>query len=177
VVIDHPLSASSIDDNPWHPPCSVYMPDSLLAQSLSKFSLVYLVAWQNSTSYSIHFFIQSLSSFRSTCPYHHYLFSCSTEIMSSNPSLSLNPLLGTLSCCLMPHISSSKCHSLCLAPVNPDWFYLLVPAYPGSPRHSPGDRKMVLVVMPHIHLAILISAAEVPGLNSMQHTTLHTTAV
>jgi len=26
------------------------------------------------------------------------------------------------------------CHSLSLAPVNPDWFYLLVPAYPGSPE-------------------------------------------
>jgi len=47
-----------------------------------------------STSYSIHFFIQSLSSFRSTCPYHRSLFCCSTEIMSSNPSLSLS--LSTL---------------------------------------------------------------------------------
>jgi len=41
-----------------------------------------------STSYSIHFFIQSFSSFRSTCPYHRNLFCCSTEIMSSNPGLS-----------------------------------------------------------------------------------------
>jgi len=39
------------------------------------------------TSYSIHFFTQSLSSFRNTCPYHHNLFCYSTEIMSSNPSL------------------------------------------------------------------------------------------
>jgi len=46
-----------------------------------------------STSYSIHFFTQSLSSFCSTCPYHHNLFCHSTEIMSSNPSLCLNPLL------------------------------------------------------------------------------------
>jgi len=57
-----------------------------------------------STSYSIHFFTQSLPSFCSTCPYHRNLFCCSTEIMLSNPSLSLNPLLGTLSCSLMPHI-------------------------------------------------------------------------
>jgi len=57
-----------------------------------------------STSYSIHFFTQSLPSFRSTCPYHHNLFCCSTEMMSSNPSLSVNPLLGTLSCSLTPHI-------------------------------------------------------------------------
>jgi len=48
-----------------------------------------------STSYSIHFFTQSLSSFRSTCPNDRNLFCCSTEIMSSNPSLSLNTLLGT----------------------------------------------------------------------------------
>jgi len=57
-----------------------------------------------STLYCIHFFTQSLSSFCSTCPYHHNLFCCSTEIMSFNPSLSLNPLLGTLSCSLMPRI-------------------------------------------------------------------------
>jgi len=41
-----------------------------------------------STSYSIHFFTQSLSSFHNTCPYHCSLFCCSTEIISSNPSLS-----------------------------------------------------------------------------------------
>jgi len=52
-----------------------------------------------STSYSTHFFTQSLSSFCSTCPYHRNLFCCSTEIMSSHPSL---PLLGTLSCSLIP---------------------------------------------------------------------------
>ena len=45
VVINRPLSASSIYYNPWHPPCSTYMPDSLFSQSLSKFSLVYLLAW------------------------------------------------------------------------------------------------------------------------------------
>jgi len=44
-------------------------------------------------------FSQTLSSFRSTCPYR-----CSTEIMSSNPSLSLNSILGTLSYTIMPHI-------------------------------------------------------------------------
>ena len=58
-----------------------------------------------STSYAIHFFTQSLSSFRSTCPYHRSLFRCSTEIMSSNySSLPLSSLLGTLSCNFTPHI-------------------------------------------------------------------------
>jgi len=55
-------------------------------------------------SYSIHFFTQSLSSFRNTCPYHRSLFCCSTENMSSNSSLPLNSLLGTLSCNFTPHI-------------------------------------------------------------------------
>jgi len=57
-----------------------------------------------STSYSIHFFTQSLSSFHSTCPYYRNLFCYITEILSSNPSLSLIPLLGTLSCSLTSHI-------------------------------------------------------------------------
>ena len=43
VIITHPLSASSIYCNPWHHPCSIYMPDSLFSQSLSQFSLVCLL--------------------------------------------------------------------------------------------------------------------------------------
>jgi len=58
----------------------------------------------HSTSYSIHFFTQSLSSFRSICPYYCNLFWCRTEIISSNPTLFLNHLLGTLSCSLTPYI-------------------------------------------------------------------------
>jgi len=42
-----------------------------------------------STSYSIHFFTQSLSSFCNICPHHCNVFRCRTEIMSSNASLSL----------------------------------------------------------------------------------------
>ena len=30
--------------DPWHPPCLIHAPDSLFPQSLSKFSLVYLLA-------------------------------------------------------------------------------------------------------------------------------------
>jgi len=45
-----------------------------------------------STSWSgtltLHFIHHTLSSFRNTCPYHRNLFCCSTEIMSSIPSLS-----------------------------------------------------------------------------------------
>ena len=57
-----------------------------------------------STSYSIHFFTQSSSSFRSTCPYHRSLFCCKTNAMSSIHSLSLSSLLGSLSFNLTPHI-------------------------------------------------------------------------
>jgi len=39
-----------------------------------------------STSYSMHFFTQSVSSFRSTCPCHHNLFCCSINIIGSRPS-------------------------------------------------------------------------------------------
>ena len=69
----------------------------------------------STTSYTIHFFTQSLSSFCSTRPYLCNLFCCSTEIMSSNPSLSLNPLLGTLSSSAThpsdhSHLCPLKCH-------------------------------------------------------------------
>jgi len=42
-----------------------------------------LLILETSTSYSIHFFTQSLSSFRSTCPCHHNLFCCSVNMISS----------------------------------------------------------------------------------------------
>ena len=72
--------------------------------TFSKFSLVYLLAWHPPLCTPFFYFTQPLSSFCSTCPYHCSLFCCSTEIMSCNPSLSLNPLLGTLSCSWIPHI-------------------------------------------------------------------------
>ena len=52
-------------------------------------SFLWSASWPDtSTSYSLHFFIQTLSSRRSICPYHCNLFCCSTKITSSNPSLS-----------------------------------------------------------------------------------------
>ena len=50
-----------------------------------------------STSYSMHFFAQSSSSFCSTCPYQRSLFCCNINAMSSTPSLSLSSLLGSVS--------------------------------------------------------------------------------
>jgi len=94
----------------WSMVYSLFNPHAL--QSFSTISLQVFfglpLGLAPSTSYSIHFFTQYLSSFRSTCPYHRNLFCCSTRIMSSNPSrlilVSVNSLLGTLSCSLMPHI-------------------------------------------------------------------------
>jgi len=94
----HPLTPIVVIKYPYLPPPSTTIHGILPIQSMC-----FTVFFHNlqvffglplglapSTSYSIHFFIQSLSSFRSTCPYHRNLFCCSTEIMSSNPSLSLN---------------------------------------------------------------------------------------
>jgi len=49
---------------------------------------------------------------------------------------------GEVQICIWP--SGCHCHSLSLAPVNPDWFYLprftfLVPAHPGSPGQNPEE--------------------------------------
>ena len=78
-------------------PYSIHVLYSLFPQSLSKFSLVYLLAWHS----PLH---TSYISFRNTCPYHCNLFCCSTNTMSSKPSLPLNSLLGTLSCNFTPNI-------------------------------------------------------------------------
>ena len=70
-------------------------------QSSLTTSLQVLFGLEPSTSYSMHFFTQSLSSFRSTCPYQRSLFCCNTNAMSSIHSLSLSSLLGSLSFSLM----------------------------------------------------------------------------
>jgi len=66
-----------------------------------------------STSNSIYFFTQSVSSFHSTCPYHRNLFCCSINIISSIPYLSLNFLLETLSFTLTLHIHLTILISAC----------------------------------------------------------------
>ena len=57
---------------------------------------------------------------------------------------------GKVQICIWP--IWCHCHSLSLAPVNPDWFYFpgftfLVLAYPGSPRQNPESHKTVVVVV------------------------------
>ena len=65
---------------------------------------VLLLGLEPSTSYSIHFFTHSMSSFCNTCPYNCVQFCCSINIVLSIPSLSLNYLLGTMSFNLTLHI-------------------------------------------------------------------------
>jgi len=79
---------------------------NLFAQPLSMSFLFYLLVWSSPPHIPYIFFTQSqsVSSIRSTCPYHHSLFCCSINIISSIPSLSLNSLLGTLSFTLTLHI-------------------------------------------------------------------------
>jgi len=77
-----------------------------------------------STSYSIHFFTQSVLS-RNTCPYHRSLLCCSINIMSSIPSLSLNSLLGTLSFTLTLHI-----HLTTLSKINTRMCQIPLPVCP-----------------------------------------------
>jgi len=70
-----------------------------------------------STSCSLHFFTQSLSSFFSTCPYHRNLFCCSTEIMSwmmlskSALNYALSTSLGLSVFAYMEHSALDLLHS------------------------------------------------------------------
>ena len=74
-----------------------------LAQPLSKSSLVYLCL-KPSTSYSTHFFTQSVSSFRNTSLYHRSLFCCSTKIISSAQATSTAELQNS-------YCNSAKWHA------------------------------------------------------------------
>ena len=73
-------------------------------------------SWSWTLYFVLHFFTQSSSSFRSTCPYQRSLFSCNTNAMSSILNLSLSSLLGNLSFSLIPHppdhshLCLLKCH-------------------------------------------------------------------
>ena len=104
LIIGHPLSFSSIYNDPWHPPCSVYELDSALRQPLSRSSLVFLLALDP----QLH--TPCISS-----PNHHHLFAAHAHTNSACfaaismlchlylVSLSA-PYLGSLRFNLTPHI-------------------------------------------------------------------------
>ena len=61
-------------------------------------SFLWSTSWPGTLHFMLHTFLHPITDFfRNTCPYHCSLICCSTKIMSSNPSLSLNPLTGILS--------------------------------------------------------------------------------
>jgi len=104
------LSWSSIISYLLHPSATIHGILPVQSECLTVFfhnlspSFLLSTSWLSTFhSYSIHFFTHSLSSFHNTRPYHRNLFCRGTEIMLSNPSLSLKPLLGTLSCSFTPH--------------------------------------------------------------------------
>jgi len=68
MIVNQPLSASFIYYDPWHSPCSSYVPDSLFCTIFVQVLFGLPLGLAPSTSYSIHFFTQSLSSFHNTCP-------------------------------------------------------------------------------------------------------------
>jgi len=67
-------------------------------------TFLWSTSWPGNLHYFIlHIFLHPRIVFFSQ-HMHGNLFLCTTKIMSSNPSLSLNPLLGILSCSFTPHI-------------------------------------------------------------------------
>jgi len=113
-----------------------------------------------STSYSIHFFTQSVSSFRSTCPYYCNLFCCSINIISSIPSLFLNSLLGTLSFTLTLHI---RPFSSLLAEVPPH--FLSWQARPHFHVHNTSHTTAVQPLSPNMTQMVLKSVKLQPASN------------
>jgi len=126
-TLTHPLSWSSSDLYQFFPSATIHsiLPVQIMCLAIFLHNLSHVLiglplGLEPSTSYSIHFFTQSVSSIHGTCPYHRNLFCCSIcsiNIISSIPSLSLNSLLGTLVFHLNithpsdhSHLCSLKCH-------------------------------------------------------------------
>jgi len=96
-------SASFIYYDPWRPLFNLHAWHVFFYNLCPSF--LWSTSWPGSLHIILHTFLHQIIDFLSQqCPYHHNMFCCSTEIMSSNPSLSLNPLLGTLPFSLMLHI-------------------------------------------------------------------------
>ena len=126
----HPVTLLLLINHPYQLPPSTTNHSIIPAQSTCLQSLCTTsnhvlfglpLGMEPTTSYSIHFFAQSLSSFHNTCPYHRNLFCCSTDIMSTIPSLSLSSLTDTLIITLvlfiftlMPLFSMLSFHSFSL---------------------------------------------------------------
>jgi len=123
MVISHPLSADSIY---YYPPCSIHVPDSLFPQSLSKFSLVYLLAWHpplhtpyiSSPNYCLLFATHAHTT--ATC-----FAVVPRNLMSSNPSLYLSTFYLEF-CLVVSHHTSVYTFSSLPAEVPPHFPFLRV---------------------------------------------------
>ena len=103
VIINHSLSASSIYYDPRHPPWSIYVLDSRFPQSVSKFSLVYLLVWHP----PLHTpYISSSNRCLLFATYAQTIAHCFAVAsrLCHLILVSLHSLLGTLSFSLTPHI-------------------------------------------------------------------------
>jgi len=74
ILVNHASSAFSIYYDPQYPPCSIYMLDSLFCTTDLQIFFGIPLGLEPSTSHSIHFFTQSLSSFCNTCLYCLFLY-------------------------------------------------------------------------------------------------------
>ena len=115
-------------------------------------SVLWSTSWPGTLDFILHTFLRPIIVFfLQHGPYHCNLFRCSTEIMPSNPSLSLNPLLGILSCSFTAHIHSHLCPLKC---------YLIFLSYgPGltSMQHTTLHTTIVQPQLPsHFQWNILI---------------------
>jgi len=63
LIINHPLSASSIYYDPWHPPYSIYVLESLFAQPLS--SPLWFTSWSSTVHFILHTFLHPIIVFLS----------------------------------------------------------------------------------------------------------------
>jgi len=80
-------------------------------------SPLWSTSWSGTIHFILHTFLHSIIVFfLHTCPHQRSLLCCSTEIISSNPSLSLNSLHGTLSITLTPHIYLTILVCVCCNP-------------------------------------------------------------
>ena len=94
LIIIQPLSASSIYRDSFRSILLVQI-TCLTIFSHNLFPCPFSTTSWSGALHLIHFFTQSVYSFRTTCPYHRSLFCCSINIISSIPSLSVNSLLGS----------------------------------------------------------------------------------
>jgi len=104
VVINHPLSASSIYYNPWHPHTIQFMCLRVFFHNLSKFSLVYLLAW-HPPLHTPYIYSPNHCLFFAT--HAHTIATCFAAVLKLCRLIlvSLNPLLGAQSCSLTPYIN------------------------------------------------------------------------